>query len=218
MDPKILRTINYGMYAIGVVGDRYPSACIVNTLTQVTASPQTIALSLNQESYTNEMIKKHGIFSVSVLSEDTSGTVVGALGFNSGRETNKLKNVGHKVLREGVPVLRESICCWFLCRVTGSIETRTHTIFIAEVIAGSDEYKGTPMTYSYYHNTIKGRASENAPTFLIQNEDNYSLSEKYTCKICGYTYNNNNNKPFDQLEDDWACPVCRASKDAFVKN
>ncbi len=217
MDPKILRTINYGIYAVGVKGDNYPSACIVNTVSQITASPLMISLSVNRDNYTNEMIKKHGIFSVSVLSENTSGTVVGALGFTSGKETDKLKNIGYKVLREGVPVLRENICCWFLCKVVSSVEAHTHTVFIAEVIAGSDEYKGTPMTYSYYHHVIKGRAPANAPTFLIQKEDTFSLAEKYTCKICGYVYSNPN-KPFDQLNEDWNCPVCRASKDAFVKN
>lgn len=216
MNPKILRTLNYGMYAIGVEGENYPSACIVNTVFQVTANPQTVALSVNVGNYTNKMIKKNGIFSVSVLSEDTSGTVVGALGFTSGRETDKLKNIGHKVLREGVPVLRENVCCWFLCKVIDSVEVRTHTIFIAEVIAGSDEYKGEPMTYNYYHEVIKGRAPSNAPTHLIEKPDDSSLAESHICKICGYVYNSSN-KPFDQLPDGWVCPVCQASKDAFIQ-
>lgn len=81
------------MYAIGVEGETRPTACIVNTVFQVTASPAVVAVSVHHDNYTNECIKKKGVFTVSVLSEDTSGTVIGALGFNSGRDTDKLKNV-----------------------------------------------------------------------------------------------------------------------------
>ena len=214
MEPKILRTLNYGMYAIGVKGDERPSACIVNTVFQVTAQPQSVAVSINIGNYTNEMIKKTGIFSVSVLSENTSGAVIGALGFNSGRESDKLRNVGHKVLREGVPVLRENICCWFLCKVVNRVEIGTHTVFVGEIIAGSDEYKGTPMTYDYYHRVIKGRAPSNAPTFLIEKEDKSRLAESSICSICGYVYSDPN-VPFQELPDDWKCPICGASKEAF---
>lgn len=146
MNPDILRTLSYGMFAIGVQGEQRPTACIVNTVIQVTAEPMVVAVSVNHDNYTNECIKRTGEFAVSVLSENTSGTVIGALGFSSGRNADKLANVNYKVLREGEPVLREDICCWFLCKVLDSIETLTHTVFLAEVTAGSDEYKGTPMT------------------------------------------------------------------------
>ena len=33
---------------------------------------------------------------------------------------------------------------------------------------------------------------------------------KYVCSVCGYEY-----VPFDQLPDDWTCPVCGVSKDQF---
>lgn len=215
MEPKILRTLNYGMYAIGVKGDERPSACIVNTVFQVTADPQTVAVSINVDNYTNEMIKKTGIFSVSVLSENTSGAVIGALGYTSGRDSDKLKNVSHKILREGVPVLRENVCCWFLCKVVTKAEVGTHTVFVGEIIAGSDEYTGTPMTYKYYHEVIKGRAPANAPTFLIEKKDQSRLAESSICSICGYVYSDKN-VPFQELPDDWECPICGATKDAFI--
>jgi len=40
---------------------------------------------------------------------------------------------------------------------------------------------------------------------------------KYVCKICGYVYDEGKeNIKFDDLSDDWVCPLCSASKDAFV--
>ena len=155
MKDEILFDLTYGMYAIGVKDEDKASACIVNTVVQVTNKPNMIAVSMSHDNYSHECIAKTGIFTVSVLSEDTSGAAIGALGFNSGRDTDKLMNVHHKILAEGVPVIKENICCWFLCRVVSSTETPTHTIYIAEITAGSDEAKGNPMTYDYYHYFFK---------------------------------------------------------------
>lgn len=215
MNPDILRTLSYGMFAIGVQGEQRPTACIVNTVIQVTAEPMVVAVSVNHDNYTNECIKRTGEFAVSVLSENTSGTVIGALGFSSGRNADKLANVNYKVLREGEPVLREDICCWFLCKVLDSIETLTHTIFLAEVTAGSDEYKGTPMTYDYYHKVIKGKAPKNAPTYRREEaSQDTSPEERYICTICGYVYDDPQH-PFEELPDDWVCPICGAPKNMF---
>ena len=139
LEPNILRTLSYGMYAIGVKGDNGPSACIVNTVMQVTnTAPLMITLSMSRDNYSCECIKKNKLFTVAVLSEDTSGAVVGALGFTSGKNGGKLTNIRHKVLREGVPVIREDICCWFLCRMVDCMESSTHTLFLAEIVAGSE--------------------------------------------------------------------------------
>ena len=48
--------------------------------------------------------------------------------------------------------------------------------------------------------------------------------ERYICTVCGYVYDpeqgdpENNIEPgtkFEDLPDDWQCPVCGASKDEF---
>lgn len=203
------------MYAIGVRGENGPTASIVNTVFQVTSDPMIIAVSVNHNNYTNERIKATGEFAVSVLSENTSGTVIGALGFSSGRNTNKLENIDYKILREGEPVLREDICCWFLCKVINSIETMTHTVFLAEIKAGSDKAVGVPMTYDYYHKVIKGKAPKNAPTYSsdIQLPDT-SEELSYICTICGYVYDDPQ-RPFEELPENWTCPICGAPKSAF---
>ena len=38
---------------------------------------------------------------------------------------------------------------------------------------------------------------------------------KWTCSICGYVYDGET--PFEELPDDYTCPVCRQSKDKFIK-
>ncbi|MDI6603927.1 MAG: rubredoxin [Thermoanaerobacteraceae bacterium] len=57
-------------------------------------------------------------------------------------------------------------------------------------------------------------------------EEKKAATDRYRCTICNYIYNpaegdmENNIKPgtlFDQLPDDWVCPICGAGKDAFEK-
>lgn len=213
MNSRILQTLSYGLYAIGVKGDNYPTACIVNTVFQITSTPMMVAVSVNHANYTNECIKKQGEFTVSVLSENTSGAIIGALGFTSGRDSDKLQNIRHKILREGAPVIQEDICCWFLCKVRDYIETTTHTIFIGELVAGSEKMTGTPMTYKFYHEVIKGKAPKYAPTYI---PDKKSAGEVYVCSICKFEYDDSL-IPFNELPDDWVCPICGAPKSVFVK-
>ncbi len=215
MTRDVLSMLSYGMFAIGVKDEKKFSACIANTVMQVAYNPDIVALSMNHKNYSCSCIQKSGIFSVSVLSENTSGTVIGALGFNSGRDTDKLQNVRYRVLAEGVPVIKENICCWFLCKVVGSIETRSHTVFLGEVVAGSEKVRGKPMTYDYYHRTIKGRAPKNAPTYREEpTTPKKTGGETWVCTICGYVYNDPY-VPFEELPDNWVCPVCGAPKSAF---
>jgi len=50
--------------------------------------------------------------------------------------------------------------------------------------------------------------------------------QKYKCKVCGYIYDPNVGDPdsdikpgtsFEQLPDNWVCPVCGAAKSEFEK-
>lgn len=213
MYDKILTSLSYGMFAIGAKGVTAPNACIANTVIQISSYPMTVAVSINHSNFTNECIKRSGEFTVSVLSENTSGAVIGALGFTSGRDGNKLNNVRHKILREGAPVIQEDICCWFLCRVVNTVETVTHTIFIAEPTAGSETIKGTPMTYDFYRNVIKGKSPQFAPTYIPEAEE---AIDKYVCTICKYEYSDPL-IPFEELPDSWICPICGAPKSVFRK-
>ena len=39
--------------------------------------------------------------------------------------------------------------------------------------------------------------------------------KQYVCSICGYIYDEEKNGRWEDLPDDWKCPICRAGKDAF---
>jgi rubredoxin len=42
---------------------------------------------------------------------------------------------------------------------------------------------------------------------------------KYTCSVCGYVYDESSEGvPFDQLPEDWSCPICGADKSQFTKD
>ena len=154
MKPLVLGNLSYGMYAIGVKDGSRPNACIANTVMQISkATPSDaalVAVALSKENYSCQCVEQEGIFSISGLSQDPPATVIGALGFVSGRGVDKLGNIRHKVLIEGVPVIKENTCCWFLCKVQEKLDLPGQVVFVAEIIAGSDEAVGTPMTYKYY--------------------------------------------------------------------
>ena len=221
MKPLVLGNLSYGMYAIGVKDGNRPNACIVNTVMQISkATPSDqplVALAMNRDNYSCECIEKEGIFSISVLSEDTPATVIGVLGFVSGRHADKLGNVRHKGLIEGVPVIKENTCCWFLCRVKDSMETKGQKVFVAEVIAGSDEAVGKPMTYQYYVKHLGGASPKQSPTYLPPARTfDKSSGESFVCSVCGYVYSDPN-FGFEELPPDWTCPICKMPKKAFVR-
>ena len=141
MKPLVLGNLSYGMYAIGVKDGSRPNACIANTVMQISkATPSDaalVAVALSKENYSCQCVEQEGIFSISVLSQDTPATVIGALGFVSGRGVDKLGNIRHKVLIEGVPVIKENTCCWFLCKVQEKLDLPGQVVFVAEIIAAA---------------------------------------------------------------------------------
>ena len=221
MKPQVLSKLSYGIYAIGTKDAKRPNACIVNTVMQISkATPSDaplVALSMNRENYSCECIEKSGVFSISVLSEATPATVIGALGLVSGRKTDKLENVRHKVLLEGVPVIKENTCCWFLCQVKEQVQLAGQTVFLAEVVAGSDVSVGTPMTYRYYVEKLGGASPRKSPTYLPPELTfDKSSGESFVCSVCGYVYSDPN-FGFEELPHDWTCPICKMPKKAFVR-
>ena len=50
--------------------------------------------------------------------------------------------------------------------------------------------------------------------------------KKYVCGVCGYVYDPeegdpdngiSSGTPFEDLPDDWVCPICGASKEMFAE-
>lgn len=164
MDFNVFRKFSYGVYAVSTWDDGRPTGCIANSIMQITSSPATVAISINHDNYTNQCIAKSGKFAVSVLSEQTDPSVIGTLGFFSGKDTNKFEKVSYE-LKGYMPVVSDS-CGYIVCNVIDKMETQTHTVFLGEVTGGESLSDEEPMTYAYYHKVVKGKSPKNAPTYL----------------------------------------------------
>ena len=124
MDLKPLMQLSYGMYVVGADDNGKPAGFIVNTISQNTSENPILALSMNKNNYTHDVILNSGKFSVSILSEQTDPTVISYMGFSSGRDTNKFEQVAYRMV-EDMPVLTDHISGAFLCKVVGSYEVET---------------------------------------------------------------------------------------------
>jgi len=101
----------------------------------------------------------------------------------------------------------------------------THTFFVGKVVDSDIIKKDEPMTYAYYHRVKGGKTPVKAPTYIKEDREVNGL-DKYVCKICGYIYDPDKGDPdngiapgtmFENLPDDWVCPICGATKDQFEK-
>lgn len=204
MDRNVLRNLSYGMYIIGAKDDRNVG-CVVNTVVQITSNPTIIAVSINHDNYTNEIIKKTKKFSISILDEEVNPEIIGTFGYKSSRDIDKFENFDYE-LEDNIPILKDT-CGNMICKVINSIETNTHTIFLAEVTNMINHQKKTPMTYKYYHDVLKGKSPKNAPTY----ESNETKKSVWKCSVCGYEVE------LDELPEDFKCPICGEPITAFKK-
>ncbi len=213
MDNSAIFDLSYGLYIIGTKENNKINGCIANTVFQLTVEPINVALSINYDNLTYEMINNTKEFTVSILSEAFDPGLIGLFGFQSGKDTNKFESVKHTTTANGIPYLTENICSYLSCKVKNIVDMGTHALFIAEVTDGEKLSNLTPMTYEYYHKVIKGSAPATAPTYRAETQDESSSSLRYKCKICGYIHEGDIN----DLPDDWKCPICKQGKEVFIK-
>ena len=210
MNKNAVRSLSYGVYIISTWDKGRPTGCTANSAMQITSDPATIAVSINHGNYTNECINRTGRFAISVLSEQSDPQIIGIFGFQSGRDVNKFDSVPFEV-KGYLPVVKDS-CAFMSCEVIDKMETATHTVFLGRVVDMDVLKDETPMTYAYYHNVVKGKSPKAAPTYVPEEE---KAAEKYVCGICGYIYDGE--VPFEELPDDYKCPICKQPKSVFKK-
>ena len=211
MNPNAFHSLSYGVYIVSTWDNGRPTGCTANCAAQITADPATVMVSINKSNYTNKCIRDCGHFSVSVLAENSDPAIIGTFGFRSGKDFNKFDQVAYQV-RDTLPVVSDS-CAYIACRVIDTMETATHTVFLGQVIGAEITSDNPPMTYAFYHKVIKGKTAKNAPTYIPP--ETGTASDKYVCSVCGYEYSGN--IPFEELPQDWKCPVCGQPKSVFRK-
>ncbi len=230
MDSKIFRSMSYGVYVAGTMDGERPTGCIVNSVMQITSQPATVAISVNHDNYTNGCIAQSGLFSFSILAEDSDPGFIGGFGFRSGKDVDKFDGVDYEMVA-GVPVIKDS-CGYVVCRVIDTMETATHTVFLGEVIEGAVyDSSRKPMTYAYYHQVVKGKSPKNAPTYLPEEDAVDKAEEKaeqkqsatqepvkevqqptrWKCQVCGYEHEG------EELPEGFKCPWCKQGAENFYK-
>lgn len=227
MNSKTLYKISYGLYVVSSKKDEKFNGQIANTVFQITAEPPVIAVSINKKNLTYEFIQKSKVFTVSILSKETPMRFIGHFGFKSGRELDKFKDLNYKVGMSGAPFILENTIGYIEAELIGNNDVGTHTIFIGKVIDAQIIKDDEPMTYAYYHEVKRGTSPSSAPTYIKEEKKKEKGKMiKYKCTVCGYIYDPEKGDsdsgikpgtPFEDLPDDWVCPVCGASKDAFEK-
>jgi flavin reductase (DIM6/NTAB) family NADH-FMN oxidoreductase RutF/rubredoxin len=226
MNTKALRSLSYGLYVVASQKQGKLNAQIANTVGQVTSEPPTISVCINKQNLTHEFITESKVFTASILSQDTPLSFIGHFGFKSGREVDKLKDINYKLGETKAPIILDHCLAYLEARVIDQVDVGTHTIFIGE-LAGADVIReGEPMTYAYYHRVKRGTTPKTAPSYIEERKEEVSKMAKYKCSVCGYIYDPElgdpdggikPGTPFEEIPDDWVCPVCGASKDQFEK-
>jgi flavin reductase (DIM6/NTAB) family NADH-FMN oxidoreductase RutF/rubredoxin len=230
--------ITYGLYVVSAGDRKRSSGHVSNTVFQITADPPKFAVASHKDNLTTEYIEKYKAFTISVLEQDCDLDFLGPWGFKSGKDVKKFKKAKYDTGKTGTPILLDKALAYIECELEQAVDTGTHILFIGRVVdAAILDDKKTPLTYGYYRDEIKGLSPENSPTYVgdklekmhqekesDEPEKEAVKAKRYQCKICGYIYDPEEGDPhsgiepgtaFEDIPDDWFCPVCGVSKKDF---
>lgn len=189
-DLSALFNIGYGLYVVTCNDGKKDNGLIVNTVTQVTNTPNRIAVTINKDNYSHHVIKQTGAMNINCLSEDAPFSEFEKFGFQSGRNVNKFE--GEEVLRSdnGIVFLSKHINSFMSLKVEQYVDLGTHGMFICEVTESRVISSAETMTYTYYQKNVKPKPETEG-------------KKGFVCKVCGYVYEG------DELPEDFVCPLCK---------
>lgn len=218
---EALRTVSYGIYLICSGNATQKNGYIANTFFQVSAKPVKLAIACNKNNRTTDIIEQTSVFSVAVLHQQVNKDLVRKFGYNSGEEIDKFAGLEFHSGKTGTPIIKNDSVAYFECKVEQRIDVGTHWLYIAELVDAQmvDETK-EPLTYAHYREVFKATSPEKAPTYIqesnLQEEEKSNGAKKNRCKVCGFIYDDALEEvKFEELPNDWKCPICGATKDDF---
>lgn len=247
MKYKAFHKLSYGLYLITTRHNGQNAGYIGNTVFQVTSEPSQIAISSHKKNASTEKILQSKIFSISVLGKNASTSLIGEFGFMSGTDIDKFRNVKTKTAKTGAPIVLDSAVAWFDCKVVATQDVGSHILIIGEVLDSEVVSDEEPLTYAYYREKYKMLSPKNSPTYIekekLEKEETPakqqqtdsqkdeqqegSSMDSFTCQICGFQYNPEEGDPtagippgtpFEDLPEDYKCPICNAGKEYFKRN
>lgn len=226
MDSKGLHKISYGVYIVTSGKDDSCNGQIANSVIQVSSKPAMIAVSINKQNYTYELIKETGVFAVSVLSKEAPLSFIGNFGFKCGRDFDKFEETNYKVGVTGARIVLDYSVAYFEAKVVEEIDAITHTLFIGEIVDVQTLNNKSQMTYAFYHQVKRGTTPKSAPSYNVDKKESQFADEKYVCSVCNYVYDPKVGDPssgvkpgtlFEELSEGWYCPICGSPKSKFNK-
>ena len=200
IDNKALFKIGYGLYVLAVREGKKDNACIVNVAQQITSDPLQLMLCVNKGNLTHDMLLRTARFNLCALSEEATMKPFQHFGMQSGRTVDKFAECTEVLRAEnGIIYLPKFINSFISGQVNRAIDMKTHTMFIANVMESRVLTDVPSITYAYYQEHIKPKATAPAA----------SGKKKWVCEVCGYEYEG------DSLPDDFVCPICKHGKSDF---
>ncbi len=197
-DLTALFNIGYGLYVVTSNDGKKDNGLIVNTVTQVTNTPNRIAVTISKENYSHHIIKQTGVMNINCLTVEAPFKVFEVFGFQSGRHVNKFADCEPLRSDNGLVFLPRYINSFMSLKVEQYVDLDTHGMFICTVTEARVLSDKETMTYTYYHEHVKPKPETEG-------------KKGYVCKICGYIYEG------DVLPEDYICPLCKHGAADFEK-
>ena len=189
-DLTALFRIGYGLYVVTSNDGKKDNGLIVNTVIQLTDTPNRVAVNINKANYSHHVIKQTGMLNVNCLSTEAPFSVFQQFGFQTGRSVDKF--AGQTVHRSdnGLVFLDKYINAFMSLKVEDYVDLGTHGMFICSVTEARVMSNQETMTYTYYQNNVKPKPETEG-------------KKGFVCKVCGYIYEG------DELPADYICPLCK---------
>ena len=189
-DLTALFNIGYGLYVVTSNDGSKDNGLIVNTVSQVTNTPNRVAVTINKQNYSHHVIKQSGVMNVNCLDVSAPFSVFQNFGFQSGRTADKFAGIEELRSDNGLRFLPRYINSFMSLKVENYVDLGTHGMFICSVTEARVIGNKETMTYTYYQKNVK-------PKPQVEGK------KGYVCKVCGWVYEG------DTLPDDIVCPLCK---------
>ena len=196
-DLSALFNLGYGLYVVTSNDGKRDNGLIVNTVTQVTNSPNRIAVAICKENYSHHVIKQTGKMNINCLTVDAPFKVFEAFGFRSGRNVDKFENCQPLRSDNGLVFLPRYINSFMSLNVESYVDLDTHGLFICSISEARVVSDRESMTYAYYHENVKPKPETKGKV-------------GYVCKICGYIHEG-------EIDESIVCPLCKHGYADFEK-
>ena len=188
--------VGYGLYVVTSHDGKKDNGLIVNSVVQVTNTPNRVAVTINKANYSHEVIKETGVMNVNILSADAPYSLFQRFGHQSGRTADKFADFAPLRSENGMAYLPKYINAYISLKVEQYIDIDTHGMFICAVTEARVLSKMDSITYSYYQTDLKPKP-------------NTEGKKGFVCKICGYIHEG------DTLPEDIICPLCKHGASDF---